>query len=84
MKEGKIIKKDGETTKKPAVICNVRPLDGDYTGVDMQLVVGTVLASILSEEYPDGEYVGKAFEITRHAKEDGKAYKKYSAYELDV
>lgn len=81
--QGKPIKMNGQTQEKPADLARVTHFneDGEPLG-DYEMVVGTVLKSVLDETY-EGEYVGKAFAVTRHAKQEGKSYKQYSVFELD-
>lgn len=82
MYEGKEQKpaKAGEKPMEPATIL---PVVNVETGEVGQIIVGAVLEGILNETYPDGAYVGKSFEIVKHAKKEGKRYNTYSVFEID-
>lgn len=64
--------------KKPPMIAKVEDFD---TGTKHFLIGNTVLLSELTEQYPDGAYVGKAFEIT--PSKGAKDYKTYSIAEIE-
>ena len=68
----------GKTEEKPADLANCVDL---VTGEQVQIIVGAVLKSTMEEEYPQGGYVGKAFQITQH-RDPGKKYNTYSIAEL--
>ncbi len=68
----------GKTEEKPADLMNCIDL---ATGEQVQVIVGAVLKSTLTEEYPGDSYVGKAFQITQH-RDPGKKYNTYSIAEL--
>lgn len=72
--------KDGKVME-PATIMSVTDLD---TGELTQIVVGSVLKGILNETYPEDAYVGKSFEIVKHAKAQGKRYNTYSVFEIEA
>lgn len=72
--------KDGKV-KEPATVCPVTDLD---TGEITQIICGAVLKGILNEQYPDDAYVGKSFEIVKHAKAQGKRYNTYSVFEINA
>lgn len=44
-------------------------------GIDKQLLVGKVLMSTLTEQYPDDSYVGQSFQCTQGPPPQGKRYK---------
>lgn len=69
----------GKTEEKPADLANCIDL---MTGEQCQIIVGAVLKSTLEEEYPEGAYVGKAFQITQH-RDTSKKYNTYSVAELE-
>ena len=71
----------GKETMDPAT---VMPVTNIETGELGMIIVNTVLQGILSEKYPDASYVGKAFEIIKHAKRDGKRYHNFSVFEIDA
>lgn len=73
--------KAGEQAKEPATVCNVTDLD---TGDIAQMICGAALKGVLNESYPKDEYVGKSFEITKHAKAAGKRYNTYSVFEIEA
>ena len=72
--------KKGEDEMKPAQIARVVDLE---TGLVMEMICNAVLESTLNESFPDQGYVGKCFEITQHAKKEGKRYKTYSVWEIN-
>jgi len=47
-----------------------------------ELVVGNVLYKKLNENYPNQGYVGRAFELVKHAKKDKEKFKRYDIFEL--
>ena len=53
------------------------------TGELVEIIINAVLQSILVEEYPDNEYVGMFFQITKFAKATGKGYNPYVVNELE-
>lgn len=66
---------------KPADLCNVIDLT---TGEEMTVIVPAILLSIWNEVYPEGDYVGKWFKVTKGEKPKGKRYFKYSVDEIEV
>lgn len=76
---GKEVKGNSANNAKmePARIANVINLE---TGEEMQLIINTVLESILNENYPDQKYVGKCFEIIQYSP-SGKKYKNFRVSE---
>ena len=64
----------------PATICSVTDVQ---TGEQGTLIVNATLQSTIEEKYPKGAYVGLTFGITRHAKEKGKRYFKFSVFEIE-
>lgn len=72
--------RDGKV-KEPATVMGVTDLD---SGEVTQVIVGAVLKGILNETYPKDGYVGKSFEITKHAKATGKRYNTYSVFEIEA
>jgi hypothetical protein len=74
-----VAQKKGETIMEAA---NVFKLVNLETGEEMEMIANSVLKSTLEENYPDGEYLNKAFAVTRHAKEKGKRYNTYSVTEI--
>lgn len=82
---GKEIQGNGTSAKmEPATLANCTNLE---TGEVCQIIVATVLKSILEEEY-EGEdgagYVGKGFMLTKGAKGDGKKYNPYTVAEIEI
>lgn len=73
---------DGKPGKamEPATILPVTDLT---TGEMSQIIAGAVLEGILNDSYPGEAYVGKSFEIVKHAKREGKRYNTYSVFEID-
>ena len=79
--KGKEIKqKKGETIMEPAQIMRVVNLE---TGQECEMIANSVLQSTFEENYPGQKYVGKAFEVIRHAKQQGKRYHTYSVSEIE-
>ncbi|AUR98298.1 hypothetical protein NVP1249A_04 [Vibrio phage 1.249.A._10N.261.55.B9] len=79
---GKELKGSGDKAKmEPATLCNCTNLE---TGEQCQIIVATVLKSILEEEFPEAGYVGKGFMITKGAKASGKSYNPYTVAELEL
>ena len=72
--------KKGEDEMKAAQIARVVDLE---TGLVMEMICNAVLESTLNESFPEQKYVGKCFEITQHAKKEGKRYRTYSVWEID-
>lgn len=54
------------------------------TGEEVQIVVPAVLKGNLLTHYPDNGYVGKGFEIVRHAPANGKRYSTFDVWEIEV
>jgi hypothetical protein len=73
--------KKGEQQMEPATVMPVTDLETGELGM---VIVNTVLQGILSEKYPDDSYVGKSFEIIKHAKRDGKRYHNFSVFEIEA
>lgn len=79
---GKELKGSGDKAKmEPATLVNCTNLE---TGEQCQLIIATVLKSILTEEFEDDSYVGKGFMITKGAKASGKSYNPYTVAELEL
>ncbi len=79
---GKEIKGTGDKAKmEPATLANVINLE---TGEPCQIILATVLKSILTENYENNAYVGCAFQITKGKKASGKSYNPYSVAELEL
>lgn len=78
---GKELKQTGATKMEAAHLVNVTNLE---TGEAMQLIVPAVLQSILHDEYANDAYVGKSFQLIKHAKPSGKAYSPYTVNEITV
>jgi len=64
---------------EPATICQVENLEN---GESYTLIGNKALVSTIMNAYPDASYVGKTFAITKHEKEKGKKYFKFSVFEL--
>lgn len=85
--EGKIYlgkemkQKSGEDKKKePAHLADVVDLD---SGELAQIIVNAVPMSVLMENYPDNDYVGKCFAITRQGRKEGKSYDPFLVEEIE-
>lgn len=82
MHAGKQIKGTGDKqSMEPATLCDVVNLE---SGEEMQLIVSTLVKSILDDNYPGDTYVGKGFQITKHNKREGKRYFDYSVDEVSL
>jgi len=66
--------------EKEIDVVNATNLELDTQG---RIVVGFVLKKELELAYPDSDYVGKSFEITKK-KVDGKRYKAYEVFEIEA
>ena len=53
-------------------------------GNEKEILVGQVLKSSLSENYPDDSYVGKTFACTQSAPPTGKRYKQMAVNEVEI
>lgn len=62
---------------EPATIAQVESNGEIYT-----IVANKALVSTIINAYPDESYIGKTFGITKHEKEKGKKYFKFSVFEL--
>ncbi len=79
---GKDIKKPiGGKVMEPATLVNCVNLE---TGEEAQIIVPSVLSGIFEDEFPEQSYVNKGFQITKHAKGNGKAYHPFSVAELEL
>ena len=68
------------TAQKPATVVNVTDV---LTGEMGQYIVPTVVEKNLTENYPDGGYVGKTFHIEHRGKrKDGQRYNDFSIAEV--
>ncbi len=82
MFQGKEVKGTGDKAKmEPAILCHCINLT---TGEVAQIIVNAVVKENLKEAYPDDSYVGKSFEIIKHAKREGKRYNDFSITEIEV
>lgn len=74
-------KTPGAKKKEPAKLINCINLQ---TGEEAQLIVPSVLAGIFTDEYKDDSYVGKCFQLIKHAKKAGKEYHPFTVREIKV
>lgn len=74
-------KKTGEQSTKTILIADVVNLE---TGENMQIVVSSVLNSVLSREYLNMDFIGRNFAITKGEKKGSgaNAYFLYSVQEI--
>jgi len=77
----KLSKKEGKDAMEPAHICDITDLT---TGEIAQLMLPSVLLSVLNEEYPEHSYVGRAFKITKRAKKEGRRYFPVDVEEIEI
>lgn len=73
--------KEGDKKKEPALLCDVINLE---TGEVAQIIVSAVVKSVFTESYPNHEYVGKGFEITKQGRAPGKQYSPFTVQELEL
>ena len=78
--EGKALE-NGKTEMAPARLMEVANL---ATGQLALIIVNKVMEGQLSEIYPNDSYVNKAFALTMHPKTEGKRYKTFTIYELEI
>lgn len=64
-----------------AHLVNVTNLE---TSESQQIIVPAVLLSLLTEEYPDNSYIGKSFQLIKHAKPSGKGYHPFTMNEIEI
>lgn len=76
-----ILGKKIDDTMEAAHLCNVTNLE---TGEQNQLIIPSVLLSLLHETYEKDGYVGRSFMLTKHAKPSGKKYHPFSMAEIEV
>jgi hypothetical protein len=68
--------------REPATICTVTDLE---TGVLYTLIVPAVVKANLERDYPDGKYVGLAFQITNMGKRsESQRYNDYQILEVEA
>lgn len=78
---GKELKGSGDSAKmEPATLANCVNLE---TGEQCQIIVATVLKSVIEEEYENHSYVGCGFSMTKLAKTSGKRYNPYTVAEIE-
>lgn len=70
----------GKKGMAPATVCSATDVQ---TGEMGTIVANQLLVGDLEEKYPKQAYVGLTFGITRHAKEKGKRYFKFSIFEIE-
>lgn len=83
MRESKVITKQADgTPRKPAMIATV----GDcLTGEMFIFIVPTVVHANLERDYPDGTYVGKAFQVVNKGKRsESQRYNDFEISEVEV
>lgn len=70
----------GQKMKEPATVVHCDNL------IDKQqytLICSAVIKANLARSYPDDSYVGKCFQLIRHAKREGKPYFDYTIAEIE-
>lgn len=80
---GKDIKeKKGSDEKKkdPATLIDCINL---MTGEEAQIIASAVIKSVLEDNYPEHSYVGLCFEMTKQARQPGKAYNPVHIEEIE-
>lgn len=77
---GKQIKEDDEKKKKePPIMANVVNLS---TGEMVQIMLGTVLQGILNDDYPEDDYVNRAFMLQLMEQKRGRSGGNYNTYKV--
>jgi hypothetical protein len=71
---------EGEKAKEPATLANCVNLED---GAVCQIIVSSVVKSVLTEEYPGDGYVGKCFSITKRGRNPGKQYNQFDIEEIE-
>jgi hypothetical protein len=74
-------KTPGAKKKEPATLIDCINIE---TGEEAQLIVPSVLKGIFEDEYPNGSYVGKGFQIVKKPKREGKDYFPFLVAEIEV
>ena len=69
-------------TKKPTTIEVAEVVDLEQEGKKFSLVFGKVLQLELEKNYPEKDYVGRVFKITKSKPANGKRYRVYTVLEL--
>jgi|SRR5579862_2995416 hypothetical protein len=72
--------KEGEKAKEPATLAPTVNLED---GSVCQIIVSSVVKSILTDEYPNDTYVGKFFKITKGERNPGKQYNQFEVEEIE-
>lgn len=72
---------EADKKKEPPTLARVINLD---TGEEGQIILASVLKTELAEAYKNDSYVGKAFEMIKQKRKEGKQYDPYSLAELDL
>ena len=78
---GKTVANPRNGIAKAPDVLSVRDLED---GNEKEILVGQVLKSTLSENYPDDGYIGKTFACTQSAPPAGKRYKSMTVNEVEV
>ena len=79
---GKEVKGSGDGKRmEPAVLAHCINLE---TGENVQIIINAVVKENLNESYPSDAYVGKCFQLVKHAKREGKRYNDFSVSEIEV
>lgn len=79
IRKGSVIARSGITTAPD--ICDVRDLE---SGTDRRILVGKVLLSTLTENFPNDGYVGKSFRCVQSPPPAGKRYKGMTVEPVEV
>lgn len=81
MKIGKVMKaQEGKKQMEPATIASVTDMN---TGEIFELIVPAVLQSVLHENFPNDDYVGRVFELEALPKREGKQYRGIKAHLME-
>lgn len=78
IKTGKVI--ENSKIKQAAKVVTIEAQSGDQR----TLIVNHVLENELDQAYPDGEYVGHWFRITKLAPKEGKRYPNFVIEEVEI
>jgi hypothetical protein len=79
IRKGSVIARSGITTAP-----DIMDVTDIATGMDQKVLVGKVLLSTLTENYPNDGYVGKSFRVTQGPPPAGKRYKTMTVQPLEL
>jgi hypothetical protein len=69
--------------EKPKAPATLAPTVNLEDGSVCQIIVSSVVKSILTDEYPGDGYVGKCFKLTKGERNPGKQYNQFEVEEIE-